>query len=67
MLMKSVIVSMPVREKDLSSHYNNSQSTVCHGAYAFNPLPTNLCNLLSHKGAALKLFDTKAKKAFFTF
>lgn len=30
-------------------------------------LPTNLCNLLSHKGAALKPFATSAKKAFFTF
>lgn len=30
-------------------------------------LPTNLCNLLSHRGAALKPFATSAKKAFFTF
>lgn len=30
-------------------------------------LPTNLCNLLSHNGAALKPFATSAKKAFFTF
>lgn len=30
-------------------------------------LPTNLCSLLSHKGAALRPFATSAKKAFFTF
>ena len=29
-------------------------------------LPTNLCTLLSHRGAALKPFATSAKKAFFT-
>lgn len=29
--------------------------------------PTNLCNLLSHRGAALKPFATSAIKAFFTF
>lgn len=28
--------------------------------------PTNLCSLLSHSGAARKLFATSAKKAFFT-
>lgn len=30
-------------------------------------LPTNLCNLLSHRGAALKPFATRAKNALFTF
>lgn len=31
-----------------------------------NYLPTKLCFLLSHSGAALTPFATKAKKAFFT-
>ncbi len=32
----------------------------------WSDLPTNLCSLLSHKGAALRPFATNAKKAFFT-
>ncbi len=66
--MKSVMVSIPAREKDLCSHYIIMHSTFTVAAPLIPPsLPTNLCNLLSHKGAALKPFATSAKKAFFTF
>lgn len=43
-------------------HAENSNTTpLCQ-----NNLPTKLCFLLSHSGAALTPFATKAKKAFFT-
>jgi len=46
----------------------HSQGPILPCNYSINPsLPTNLCNLLSHNGAALKPFATSAKKAFFTF
>lgn len=40
---------------------NSSNPEICP-----NYLPTKLCFLLSHSGAALTPFATKAKKAFFT-
>lgn len=86
--MKSVIVSMPAREKkNLFStlfllHFNGTfiyllspllilalavwVLRVCRPLNLL-ALPTNLCSLLSHKGAALRPFATSAKKAFFTF
>lgn len=47
--------------------YCNGQKPKCDSVKYSPVLPTNVCNLLSHKSAALKSFATSAKKAFFTF
>lgn len=68
--MKSVMVSMP-RGQDNSPQHCSKASL--HAQYKIpikqcskNCLPTKLCFLLSHKGAARTPLVTKAKKAFFT-
>lgn len=60
--MKSVMVSIPERGKVVSCNSYNGDPCVAPSIL----LPTNLCNLLSHKGAALRPLATNAKKAFFT-
>lgn len=71
--MKSVMVSIPAGREKLEMRYRGRH--VIHNFDRFLRLtyneetfhlPTNLCNLLSHRGAALRPFATKAKKAFLT-
>lgn len=54
-------------EKGMALHLGKYSDVNEMWWHKYTFLPTNVCNLLSHKSAALRPFATSAKKAFFTF